>query len=79
MARQARSHRNDHGVTRHMARVIVHQTYAHKLKNGSVQVLEPHPDYQIVKRDIANALIVCQRGTLHETDQNYNPEPRGTE
>ena len=47
-----------------MARVIVHETFPYKLINGSVQVLSPGPDYQVVKREVADALVASGRGEL---------------
>lgn len=58
-----------------MARVIVHEVYAHKLPNGSVFVVEPRKDehgddeVQTVKREVAEGLLRCGRGKLHRTDQ----------
>ena len=71
MARKTRPHRNNHGVTAPMARVIVHEIFPFKLKNGSVQVREPKAEYQVVKREIAEALVACGRGVLDETDLQF--------
>ena len=59
---------NDGPITPDMARVIVHKTFPYKLKNGSVQVLGPAADYQVVKREVADALVASGRGVLDETD-----------
>ena len=72
MARNREPYRNDEPLTPAMARVIVHQTFPFKLANGSVLMLEPAPDYQVVKREIADALVASGRGALHETDLKSN-------
>ena len=79
MARKRKSDRNHDSLTRDMARVVVRETYAHKLRNGSVQVLGPKPGVQTVKREIAEALVRCGRGALHKTDMKFNPESKGSD
>ena len=67
MARKSRSKRNNNRVGP-MARVVVHEAFPHKFRNGSVQVLEPSPEPQTVKRAVANGLVACGRGKLHSSD-----------
>ena len=74
MARKRKSDRNDNGLSNGMARVTVHETFPHKLRNGSVLVLEPKPQFQAVKRAVAAALIKSGRGTLHETDMKFEAD-----
>ena len=79
MVRKRKPDRNDNGVSPAMARVIVHETYPHKLKNGSVLVVDAKPDVQTVKREVADALIRCGRGELHKTDMKFNSDSKGTD
>ena len=72
MAHPDKPDSNDSPITPDMARVIVHETFPYKLKNGSVQVLGPGPDYQIVKRDVADALVASGRGVLCERESADN-------
>ena len=79
MARKRKSDRDHDQLTPDMARVVVRETYAHKLRNGSVLVLDPKPGVQTVKREVAEALIRCGRGVRHRTDMKFTPESKGSD
>ena len=76
MAHKDQPDSNNGAIGQDMARVIVHETFPHKLKNGSFLVLEPSETYQVVKRDTADALLASGRGELDESDLNFDEDPK---